>query len=69
MAHEFEFIIDGEIKTFTEYDDIPETFDKITKFIPDIPLDGDAHFDQVDHSGEEENIWLKRFNELLKRQK
>ncbi len=61
MAHEFVLLINGELTTFTEYDDIPEQFDNIIKFLPDV-----SH-EEVDHSGEN-NIWNDRLQELIKRE-
>ena len=61
MAHEFILLIDGELKTFTDYDDIPEKFDNVIKFLPDV-----SH-EEVDHSGEN-NIWNDRLQELIKRE-
>ena len=42
MAHEFVLLINGELKTFTEYEDIPEDFDNVIKFLPDVPHDHDS---------------------------
>jgi len=61
MAHEFVLLINGELKTFTDYDDIPEKFDNVIKFLPDV-----SH-EEVDHSGEN-NIWNDRLQELIKRE-
>ena len=61
MAHEFVLLIDGELKTFTEYEDIPKDFDNVIKFLPDVP------HEEVDHSGEH-NIWNDRLQELIKRE-
>ena len=61
MAHEFVLLINGELKTFTEYDDIPDKFDNVIKFLPDV-----SH-EEVDHSGEN-NIWNDRLQELIKRE-
>ncbi len=61
MAHESVLLINGELTTFTEYDDIPEQFDNIIKFLPDV-----SH-EEVDHSGEN-NIWNDRLQELIKRE-
>ena len=33
---EFQFIINGELVTFDKYEDIPEEFDHVIKFIPDV---------------------------------
>ena len=61
MAHEFVLLINGELKTFTDYDDIPDKFDNVIKFLPDV-----SH-EEVDHSGEN-NIWNDRLQELIKRE-
>ena len=37
MQGEFKIMINREIVTFTNHDDIPETFDKIISFKPDYP--------------------------------
>ena len=61
MSHEFVLLINGKLKTFSEYDDIPEKFDNVIKFLPDV-----SH-EEVDHSGEN-NIWNDRLQELMKRE-
>ena len=35
---EFQFIINGELVTFDKYEELPEEFEHVIKFIPDIPL-------------------------------
>jgi hypothetical protein len=61
MAHEFVFLIDGELKTFTEYEDIPENFDNVIKFLPDVP------HEEIDHDGP--NIWNERLQELMQKER
>ena len=34
---EFQFLIDGKLVTYDRYEDIPETFDHVIKFLPDNP--------------------------------
>ena len=34
---EFQFLINGELITYDKYEDIPETFDHVIKFLPDNP--------------------------------
>ena len=58
---EFQFIVDGELVAFDKYEDIPEDFDNVIKFVPDVP------HEEVDHSGEH-NIWNDRLQELIKRE-
>ena len=62
MAHEFVLLINGELKTFTEYEDIPEDFDNVIKFLPDVP------HSEVDHDGPAGGIWNDRLQELIKRE-
>ena len=62
MAHEFTFKIDGELVTFTEYEDIPDQFDHVIRFLPDV-----SH-EEVDHSGEH-NIWNDRLQELMQKER
>ena len=61
MAHEFTFKIDGELVTVTEWENIPDKFDHVIRFLPDVP------HEEVDHSGEH-NIWNDRLQELIKRE-
>lgn len=37
MAHEFVIMKAGVLVTYTCYDDIPNTFDHVIKFLPEIP--------------------------------
>ena len=62
MAHEFTFLVDGELVTFTEWENIPDKFDHVIKFLPDV-----SH-EEVDHSGEH-NIWNDRLQELMQKER
>ena len=37
MKGEYVIKINGELITYTDYDDIPDTFEHVIKFIPDWP--------------------------------
>ena len=56
MQGEFKIMINREIVTYTNYDDIPESFDKIISFKPDFPPDP--------HS-EEDHACMDTFNSKL----
>ena len=34
---EFQLIVNGELVNYDKYEDIPEEFDHVIKFIPDLP--------------------------------
>jgi hypothetical protein len=63
MAHEFVLLVNGELKTYTNYEDIPETFDNVIKFIPEIPEGPHTHEEH-----EELDKWNGRLQELMKRE-
>jgi len=63
MAHEFVILRNGVLETYNKYEDIPESFDNIIKFLPDIP-DGP----HTDEQHEEIDSWNERLRELLKRE-
>ena len=63
MAHEFVILRKGILETYNKYEDIPETFENLIKFLPDIP-DGPHTHEQH----EEIDTWNDRLKELLKRE-
>jgi hypothetical protein len=63
MAHEFVILLNGELKTYNNFDDIPKKIDNVIKFLPEIPEPPHTH-DQH----EEMSVWNDRLKELLKRE-
>ena len=61
---EFQFIINGELVTFDKYEEIPEEFEHVIKFLPDIilpPHTEDEH--------EELAKWDSRLQELMEKER
>ena len=63
MAHEFVVLLNGELKTYTKYEDIPERFDNVIRFIPEIPEPPHTH-----EQHKEIDSWNERLQELMKRE-
>ena len=63
MAHEFVVLRKGILETYNKYEDIPETFENLIKFLPDIP-DGPHTHEQH----EEIDSWNDKLKELMKRE-
>ena len=61
---EFQFIINGELVTFDKYEDIPEEFEHVIKFLPDIILPPHT---QEDH--DELAKWDDRLQELMEKER
>jgi hypothetical protein len=64
MKHEFVILNNGILETYTKYDDIPESFDHVIKFLPEIP---DAPHTPEQH--EEIEQWNDKLQELMKRER
>ena len=61
---EFQFIINGELITFDNYEDIPDEFDHVIKFIPDIipePNTKEEHAEMAQ--------WNTRLQELMEKER
>ena len=57
---EFQFIINGELVLYDKYEDIPEDFEHVIRFIPDVPPE--PHTEE-DH--EEMALWNTRLQQLM----
>lgn len=63
MAHKFVILRNGTLETYNKYEDIPEVFDNIISFLPEI---SDGPHTEEEH--EEIDSWNERLQELLKRE-
>ena len=61
---EFQFIVNGELVTYDRYEDIPETFEHVIKFLPDIPPE--PH-NEEEH--EEIQEWNNKFQKLMDKER
>lgn len=64
MKGVFEFIVDGELKTFNDYSQIPNDFDHVIKFIPEIP-----ESPHTDHDHKEIHMWNERLQKLMEKER
>ena len=61
---EFQFIINGELVTFDNYENIPDEFEHVIRFLPDIisePHTEDEH--------EEIAVWNDRLQQLMEKER
>ena len=61
---EFQFIVNGELVTYDKYEDIPETFEHVIKFLPDIR--SEPH---TEEEHEEIQEWNNKFQELMEKER
>ena len=55
---EFQLVVNGILETYTKYEDIPDTFENVIKFLPDLPEpegeDGN-HTDEQHNDGDDDD--------------
>ena len=61
---EFVFKIDGELVTITNWEDVPEKFDHVIRFIPDVPEDP-----HTEEEHEEMALWNTRLQKLMEKER
>ena len=62
MTHEFKIIRNGILETYTNYDDVPNSFDHLIKFAPVIPPE--PHTDEQHEEIEEWHNKIKKLMEI-----
>jgi hypothetical protein len=64
MPHQFVVLKNGILLEFDKYEDIPEEFDNVIKFKPEIPEGPHTHeeHDEID-------LWNQKLKELMKRER
>lgn len=64
MKGVFVFIVDGELKTFYDYREIPNDFDHVIRFQPDVPPGPHDH-----EQHEEMEKWTELLQELMAKER
>jgi hypothetical protein len=52
--------VNGELKTYSKFEDIPEKFDNVIKFLPEVPLPP-----HTEEQHKEIEIWNEKFQKLM----
>ena len=61
---EFQMIVDGELVLYNKYEDIPEEFDHVIRFIPDIPPEPHTEDEHAEMA-----LWNTRLQELMEKER
>ena len=61
--HKFVIIVNGELVTYTRYEDIPDNFDNVIEFMPEIPNGPHSHeqHEQIEH-------WNSKLQSLIQKE-
>lgn len=60
MAHRFVILIDNVLHTYDQYEQIPDQFDHVIEFSPEIPPEPHTH-----EQHQEIDSWLPKFQQLM----
>ena len=66
---EFQFLVDDKLVTYTNYDDIPEDFENVIKFLPDLPKPEGEDGNHTDEQHEEMAMWNTRLQQLMEKER
>ena len=66
---EFQFLIDGKLVTYDRYEDIPETFDHVIKFLPDNPEPEGEDGNHTKEQHEAMSVWNGRLQKLMEKER
>ena len=61
---EFVFKVNGELVSFDKYEDIPEKFEHVIKFIPDVPPEPHTEEEHAEMA-----LWNTRLQELMEKER
>ena len=61
---EFQFIINGELVLYDKYEDIPEDFEHVIRFIPDIPPEPHTEDEHAEMA-----LWNTTLQELMEKER
>lgn len=60
MAHRFVIMVNGELHTYDQYESIPDEFDHVIEFQPEIPPEP-----HTEEQHREIDSWVPRFKRLM----
>ena len=66
---EFQFLIDCKLVTYDRYEDIPETFDHVIKFLPDNPEPEGEDGNHTEEQHEAMSVWNGRLQKLMEKER
>ena len=66
---QFQFIIDGDLVEFDRWEDVPELFDHVIKFIHDLPEPEGEDGNHTEEQHEELAKWNDRLQELMEKER
>ena len=67
--HDFQFLVNGKLNKYTRWEDIPEEFEHVIKFLHDIPEPEGEDGNHTDEQHEAMAVWNTRLQELMEKER
>ena len=66
---EFQLVVNGILETYTKYEDMPDTFENVIKFLPDLPEPEGEDGNHTDEQHAEMARWNGRLQALMEKER
>ena len=65
----FKFVVNGELVSCDRYEDIPNDFEHVIEFVPDLPEPEGEGGGHTEEQHEQMLVWNTRLQELMERER
>jgi hypothetical protein len=65
----FKFVVNGELVSCDRYEDIPNDFEHVIEFVPDLPEPEGEDGGHTEEQHEQMLVWNTRLQELMERER
>ena len=66
---EFKFIVNGELVSYDRYEDIPDEFEHVIKFLPDVPEPEGEDGNHTNEQHADMAKWNGRLQQLMEKER
>ncbi len=66
---EFKFIVNGELVSYDRYEDIPDEFEHVIKFLPDVPEPEGKDGNHTNEQHADMAKWNGRLQQLMEKER
>ena len=65
----FKFVVNGEVVSYDRYEDIPDDFEHVIEFVPDLPEPEGEDGEHTDEQHDQLAEWNTRLQELMEKER
>ena len=65
----FKFVVNGELVSYDSYEDIPNDFEHVIEFVPDMPEPEGEDGNHTEEQHEAMSVWNGRLQKLMEKER